>query len=183
MRFFRIGDKVVSRDKLIDQIDAILTDREGGATQSEASSAHGVDRSFVSWLENLGEVRRGKRIALIAFPVANGDEVRRIADEHGIEFVMVLSQAEREGLEAGRADHIFNLVLDTLATLKDFDQVVVMASDWRVGTIEKILGREVIARNLGASPLRHDVAVDPRELTDLLDAVTAPVTKKERLHS
>jgi hypothetical protein len=182
VRFFRIGDKVVSRDKLVDQIDAILGDREHGATQHDAASSHGVDRSFVSWLENLGEVRRGKRIALVAFPVANGDEVRRIADEHGIEFVMVLSQSEREGLENGRADHIFNLVLDTLAALKDYDQVVVLASDWRVGTIEKILGREVIARNLGPSPLRHDVTVDAGELGDLLDAVTAVTPKKERLH-
>lgn len=180
MRFFRIGDKVVSRDKLVDQIDAILGDRQGGATQHDAASAHGVDRSFVSWLETLGEVRRGKRVALIAFPVANTEEVRRIAEEHGIEFVMVLSQSEREGLESGRADHIFNLVLDTLATLKDFDQVVVLASDWRVGTIEKILGREVIARNLGPSPLRHDVTVDPAELEDLLDAVTTSGPKKER---
>jgi hypothetical protein len=181
VRFFRIGDKVVSRDKLVDQIDAILADREGGATQHDAASSHGVDRSFVSWLETLGEVRRGKRVALVAFPVANGDEVRRIAEEHGLEYVMVLSQSEREGLETGRADHIFNMVLDTLATLKDFDQVVLLASDWRVGTIEKILGREVIAVNLGHSPLRHDVVVDPAELSDLLDAVTAAgTTKKER---
>ena len=179
MRFFRIGDKVVSRDKLVDQIDAILTDREGGATQAEASSSHGVDRSFVSWLENLGEVRRGKRVALIAFPVANALEIRDIADRHGVEFQLVMSQAEREGLESGRADKLFNLVLDTLAELKDYDQVVVLASDWRVGTIEKILGREVIARNLGASPLRHDVEVDPRELSDLLDAVIAPEPNEE----
>jgi hypothetical protein len=183
MRFFHIGEKVVSRDKIVDQLDAILADREGGATQQEASSSHGVDRSFVSWLENLGEVRRGKRVALIAFPVANASEIRRIADEHGVEFQMVMSQSEREGLESGRADKLFNLVLDTLAELKDFDQVVVLASDWRVGTIEKILGREVIARNLGPSPLRHDVEVDPEELSDLLDAVTAPAPKKEKQRS
>ncbi|MDO8964246.1 MAG: transcriptional regulator [Coriobacteriia bacterium] len=180
MRFYRIGEKVVSRDKIADSIDAILTDREGGATQQEAADAHDVERTFISRLETLGEVRRGKRVALIAFPVANGEEIRRIADEHGIEFVMLMSQAEREGLESGRADQVFNLVLDTLAQLKDFDQVVVLASDWRVGTIEKILGREVIARNLGPSPLRHDVVVDPAELSDLLDAVIAPAPGKER---
>lgn len=182
MRFFRIGEKVVSRDKISDSIDAILTDRECGATQQEAADAHDVERTFISRLETLGEIRRGTRVALIAFPVANGAEVRRVAEEHGIEFVLVMSQAEREGIEEGRADKVFNLVLDTLARLKDFDQVIVMASDWRVGTIEKILGREVIARNLGPSPLRHDVVVDAAELTDLLDAVTAPAAKKERAH-
>ena len=37
MRLFRIGDKVVSRDKLLDAIDAILEERESGATQEEAA--------------------------------------------------------------------------------------------------------------------------------------------------
>lgn len=173
MRFFRIGDKVVSREKLIEQITGILRDREGGATQSEAARAHGVERSFVSWLETLGEVRRGRRVGLIAFPVANGEEVRRLAEERGIEFVVVMSQAEREQLEGSPGDAVFNRVLDTLATLKDFDVLVLLASDWRVGTIEKILGREVVAMTLGPSPLRHDVTVDLEELAGILDGVTA----------
>jgi phosphoglycolate phosphatase-like HAD superfamily hydrolase len=180
VRFYRIGDKVVGREKLIDQLEAILADREGGATQHEAATAHGVDRSFVSWLENLGEVRRGKRVAFVAFPVANVAEVRQACDEHGVEFSMVVSQAEREGFEAGRADRMFNLVLDTLANLKGFDVVILMASTKRTGAIEKILGSEVICRDLGPSPLRHDVAVDIAELNDLLDAVTAPAPAKER---
>ena len=179
MRFYRIGDKIVAREKLMDQIDAILADREGGATQHDAACAHGVDRSFVSWLETLGEVRRGKRVALIAFPVGNAAEVRAACEKSGVEFVMVMSQAEREALEAGPADRMFNFVLETLATLKDFDVVIVMASDWRVETVEKILGREVVARDLGHSPLRHDVTVDLAELADLLDAVTAPPAAKE----
>lgn len=180
MRFYRIGDKVVGRDKIVDQVEAILADREGGATQHEAALAHGVDRSFVSWLETLGEVRRGKRVALIAFPVANVGEVKSVCDAHGVELSVVVSQAEREGFEAGRADRMFNMVLDTLADLKDFDVVIIMASTKRTGSIEKILGREVIARTLGPSPLRHDVTVDLDELTDLLDAVTAPAPAKER---
>lgn len=174
MRFYRIGDKVVGRDKLVDQIDAILADRESGATQQEAAAAHGVDRSFVSWLENLGEVRRGPRVAFIGFPVANVEAVRTVCDRHAVELAIVVSQQEREGMEAGRADAVFNLVLDTLADLKDFDVVVIFASTKRTGAIEKILGREVIARSLGASPLRHDVEVDLDELSDLLDAVCAP---------
>jgi hypothetical protein len=180
MRFYRIGDKVVSRDKLIDQVDAILVDREGGATQQGAAAAHGVDRSFVSWLETLGELRRGKRVAFIAFPVANVAEVKRACDEHGVELSVVVSQAVREGMEAGPADRMFNLVLDTLADLKGFDVVVIMASTKRTGAIERILGSEVIARELGPSPLRHDVEVDIAELNDLLDAVTATVSPKER---
>ena len=42
MRLYRIGDKIVSRDKLIDAVDAILEDREAGATQEETAREHGV---------------------------------------------------------------------------------------------------------------------------------------------
>jgi hypothetical protein len=180
MRFYRVGDKVVGRDKLVERIEAILVDREGGATQREVAAAHGVDRSFVSWLETLGEVRRGKRVAVIAFPVANVAEVRRVCDEHAVELSMIVSQAERETLEAGRADAMFNLVFDVLADLTDFDVVVLLASTKRTGAVEKILGREVVSRPLGPSPLRQDVAVDLEELSDLLDAVTASAPTKER---
>jgi hypothetical protein len=179
MRFFRIGDKIVSREKLVEQITGILRDRERGATQADAAKSHGVERSFVSWLETLGEVRRGRRIGLIAFPVANGDEVRAMAERHGVEFVLVMSQTEREGLEGSPGDAVFNRVLDTLATLKDYDVLVLLASDWRVGTIEKILGREVVAVTLGPSPLRHDVVVDLDELDDILDGVTGADTGTE----
>jgi hypothetical protein len=179
MRFFRIGDKIVSREKLLEQITGILRDRERGATQADAAKSHGVERSFVSWLETLGEVRRGRRIGLIAFPVANGDEVRAMAERHGVEFVLVMSQTEREGLEGSPGDAVFNRVLDTLATLKDYDVLVLLASDWRVGTIEKILGREVVAVTLGPSPLRHDVVVDLEELDGILDGVTGADTGAE----
>jgi hypothetical protein len=176
MRFFRIGDKIVSREKLVEQITGILRDRERGSTQADTAKSHGVERSFVSWLETLGEVRRGRRVGLIAFPVANGDEVRALAEAHGVEFLLVMSQSERETLEGSPGDQVFNRVLDTLATLKDFDVLVLLASDWRVGTIEKILGREVVAVTLGPSPLRHDVVVDIEQLDDILDGVTAPDT-------
>lgn len=172
MRFYRIGEKIVSREKLSDAVDAVLSDRERGATQQEAADAHDVERTFISRLETLGEVRRGKRIALVAFPVSNGAEIERVAHEHGVEFVLVMSQAQREGMEAGAADDVFNLVLDTLSALKDYDTVMVLASDRRVGTLERILGRELIAVPLGASPLRSDVTVDLAELTDMLGAIT-----------
>jgi hypothetical protein len=35
VRFYRIGDKVVSREKVDEVVSAILEAREGGATQEE----------------------------------------------------------------------------------------------------------------------------------------------------
>jgi hypothetical protein len=173
VRLYRIGDKVVSREKLIDAIGEILADREGGATQEEAARTHGVQRSFISFLESLGEVRRGPRIALVAFPVANAQEVTALAEEMAVDFVLVFSQEQRESIESGSATDAFNRLLETLATLRDHDVIILMASDWRVELIERILGREVVGVELGQTPLREDVTVDLDDLRALLEGVTA----------
>lgn len=179
MRLFRIGDKVVSRDKLLDAIDSILEDREHGATQEEAARNSAVQRSFVSFVETLGEVRRGPRVALVGFPIANCDEVRALAEKHAVDFALVFSQAERESIEGGEVANVFNQLLETLAALRDFDTVVLLASDWRVKTIERILGSEVVGIPLGHTPLREDQLVDIAELDAVLAGVmSAPVGKR-----
>lgn len=173
MRFYRIGDKVVSRDKLIDAIDDILEDREAGSTQEDAARDHGVQRSFISFLETLGEVRRGGRVAVVGFPVANREEVTALAEQYGVDFVLVVSQDERESIEAGPAGDVFNRLLETLAALRGFDVVVLMASDWRIQTIERILGTEIVGIPLGHSPIRADVTVDVSVLESTLASVMA----------
>lgn len=180
MRFYRIGDKVVSREKLIDALDEILADREAGATQEEVARSRGVQRSFVSFLESLGEVRRGARVALIGFPVANPDEVRSLAQEMGVDFTLVFSQSERESIEAAPGQEVFNRLLETMATLRDYDVVVFMASDYRIELVERILGAEVISMPLGHTPLRQDVEVDLGELRNVLASVTGPATFRPR---
>ncbi|MFU8890863.1 MAG: transcriptional regulator [Anaerosomatales bacterium] len=171
MRFFRIGEKVVSQEKLFDSLVEILTDREAGATQEEVARSHGVQRSFISFLESLGEVRRGARIALVGFPVANAEEVRALAAEHGVDFVLVFNQAEREDIEGSSGGEVFNRLLETLATLRDYDVIILAASDWRIELIERILGKEVVGIPLGHTPLRVDVPVDLAELEQILTGV------------
>lgn len=173
MRLFRVGNKVISLSKITDAVTAILEDRERGATQEEASRTHGVQRSFVSLIETLGEVRRGGRIALVGFPIANTAAVRAVADSHALDFVLVVSQDERESIESGSAANIFNQLLETIAVLKDYDVLVLLASDWRIKTIERILGKEVVGIPLGHSPIRSDVEVDVDELEAVLSAVEA----------
>ncbi len=182
MEFYRIGEKVVSRERLLDALDAILADRESGATQEEAARNAGVQRSFVSFLETLGEVRRGPRVALVGFPIANCDEVRALADKHSVDFVLVVRQAERESIESGSPSEVFNQLLETLAVMRDFDTLVLIASDWRIKTIEKILGIDIVGIPLGHTPIREDKHVDTAELDAVLSAVmSAPAGK--RAHS
>jgi hypothetical protein len=171
VRLYRIGDKVVSEDKLHDAIRAILEARESGATQEDTAQTHGVQRSFVSFLETLGEVRRGDKVALVGFPIANAEEVTELARTHSLDFVLVLSQDERESIESGDATRVFNQLLQTVAALKDYDTLVLIASDWRIHTMERILGTEVIGIPLGVSPLRTDVPVDLDELDRVLTTV------------
>jgi hypothetical protein len=171
VKLYRIGDKVVSEDKLHDAIASILEDREDGATQEDVARTHGVQRSFVSFLESIGEIRRGARVALVGFPVANAPQIKSLAEQYAVDFVLVLSQEERESIESGDATRVFNSLLETIAALRDYDTLVLMASDWRIKTMEKILGTEVIGIPLGASPLRTDVAVDLAELEAILAGV------------
>lgn len=178
MRFYRIGEKVVSRDKLVDAVEGILESREAGATQEEAARAAGVTRSVVSFLETLGEVRRGPRVALVGFPVANVDQVREVAERNAVDLVLVVSQAERESIESGSSANVFNRLLETLATLRDYDTVILMASDWRIATIERILGSEVVGMPLGTSPLREDRSVDIDELERLLGGIMSQPARK-----
>ena len=171
VRLFRIGDKVVSEDKLHDAIAAILEERETGATQGYVARSHQVQRSFVSFLETLGEIRRGDRVAVVGFPVANVAEVTQLAEKYAVDFVLVLSQEEREAVESGDATRVFNSLLETIAVLRDYDTVVLLASDWRIKTMEKILGAEVVGIPLGPSPLRTAVEVDLQQLDTILSGV------------
>ena len=43
---------------------------------------------------------------------------------------------------------------------KEYDTLVLLASDWRIKTMERILGTEVVGIPLGPSPLRSDMPVD-----------------------
>ncbi len=171
MELFRIGGKVVSRARLDDAIDSILADRSAGATQEEAARHAGVQRSFVSILETIGEVRRGPRIALVGFPIANCVEVRALATELAVDFTLVVSQAQRESIEAGSPTDVFNRLLETLAILRDYDTVVLIASGWRIKSIERILGTDVVGIQLGETPLREDKVVDLDGLRTVLNSV------------
>ncbi|MDI3501622.1 MAG: hypothetical protein PWP22_1393, partial [Thermoanaerobacter sp.] len=69
MKFIKIGDKTINLEKLHGIIDKIIEMRQNGLSQQEVASRFKVDRSFVSRLESLGEVRKGGNIAVVGFPI------------------------------------------------------------------------------------------------------------------
>ena len=64
----RIGEKLISTSRIHRTVDQILELRSQGQSQQEVAEQIGVDRTFISRLEGLGEVRKGGRVAVIGFP-------------------------------------------------------------------------------------------------------------------
>lgn len=150
-------------------INRILQLRAGGSTQVQVAEKLGVDRSFISRLEGLGEVREGRRVALLGFPVANVEEVTRLAKEVGVDYVYLLSQSERDelGREMSGAE-VFNELMEVMARLVDYDVVVFLGSDLRISLMGRIFGPRLIGVPLGESPLKQSVAVDLKLLEEIL---------------
>jgi len=107
MNFIRIGEKVLSREKLDREISRIIKLRTEGLTQVEAARKLGIERTFVSRLESLGEIRRGKKIALIGFPIKNKNEILEKAQEIGVDFALLLNKKEAMNLLKRRKRLIF----------------------------------------------------------------------------
>jgi transcriptional regulator with XRE-family HTH domain len=168
----RIGDKVIDRDRILRTLDRLLELRKGGASQAEAASAVGIDRSFVSRLENLGEVRKGDTIALVGFPISNCDEIKKLAEGAGVDFVWLMNDRERwEYVQTRSGIELLNDVVNAISHLGSFDHVVFLGSDMRVRLVEAILGPKTSGVVIGESPIRGDVYIDPEEISALIEAI------------
>ena len=53
----------------------------------KSASRLGVDRTLVCRLESLGEIRKGRRLAVVGFPVLNKEEVRQALEREGVDFI------------------------------------------------------------------------------------------------
>jgi len=161
MDFLRIGDKIISRDKLNSQIERIFDLRVQGFSQQEVARRLSLDRALISRLETMGEVRKGSRIAVLAFPVQNKAELLTAVAEEGIDFSLVMTEKERwayvdekSGLE------LFNKVTDLMSRLKSYDSLLVIASNKRIKFFQSIFSQEVVGLEIGPSPICEDKFVD-----------------------
>lgn len=141
-----------------------------GHSQQDVADQLGVDRTLISRLETLGEVRKGGRIALIGFPILNLDEVRQAAEAEGIEFLLLLSDAERwEFVTDVSGADILNRIMEWMAHLKEFDAVIFIGSDMRIQLAEALLGSDiVIGFSLGPSPIQGDRTVDVQAIVETI---------------
>lgn len=168
----RIGDRVIDRDKIDRTLERLFELRQNGASQAEAAAAVGIDRPFVSRIESLGEVRKGRRVALVGFPVGNKDEIEVIARTAGVDFVWLMNDTERWAYVRERSGiELLNDVVVAISGFQQYDRIVFLGSDMRVRLMEAILGNKVTSVVIGHSPIREDVHVEPEQITAIIGAV------------
>ncbi len=159
--FIRIGEKLIRREKIISAIDHALKLRVDGASQQDVARELGLDRTFISRLETLGEVRKGGTIALVGFPILNKQEILDMAVDEGIDFALVMTEQERldfvrlkSGLE------LLNELMGIITKVRQFDTTILLGSNNRVRLSSALLDNEVIGIEIGESPLQQDQVVD-----------------------
>lgn len=172
MKVVNIGEKVINIEKVHRVIDRIFEMRSRGHSQQEIALKFNTDRTFISRLESLGEVRRGGNIAVIGFPIGNKAEIERLLDKHGVGFKLLLSEKERWDFVLGLSGpELVNRVMDLIAEVRSYDIVIFLGSDKRSEIIEGILDNDVITVNIGPSPLTQDVYVEPSVIEELLNSI------------
>lgn len=173
MDLLRIGDKVLDRERVHKLVDRALELRSAGVSQQEVAKTLGTERSFVSRLESLGEIRKGGQIALIGFPVENKEELEKMAREEGIDFIFILTEEERwRFIENKNGLELFNEIMDLIARVKIYPKVIFLGSDMRIRLMEALLDRRVFGIELGPSPLSEDIYVDPEELRGIIRSLS-----------
>lgn len=171
MDFIRVGDKVLSLEKIYDSISEILLLRSKGLSQQDVASRLGIDRTFISRLEALGEVQRGGAIALIGFPVANPGELEAVAREEGVEFTLLFNDEERWRFVRERSGaELLNELLQIISRVRTFPKVILIGSDKRLEIMKGLLdrGTDVKTIVIGQSPMKGDVRIDPGYLRNII---------------
>lgn len=169
MKLIRIGDKVINRDRIFHVVDRMLELRALGHSQQEVAEQLDIDRTLISRLETIGEVRKGKKIAIVGFPVKNKQELTDIASAEGVDFILIMTEAER--LDFARSQNgadLLNMVMSLIARARECDAVIFIGSDQRLRMVEALVGANVIGIEIGSSPLFEDKFVDPETIRTLI---------------
>jgi transcriptional regulator with XRE-family HTH domain len=178
MNIVRLGSKVIDVGRLHLAVDQILQLRQKGFSQQEVADRTGIDRTFISRLESLGEIHKGARVALIGFPLANVRELTEVARAAGVDFVLLMSEADRQHfMEDMKSADLINHFMSLIAQVKEYDAVIFIGSDMRIRTVEAILGPKVISWEIGISPLTEDRWINPDQLKQLIQQVKGPSSK------
>jgi len=174
MDFYRIQDKIISWEKVERTLHKALLMRSRGFSQQETASRLDIDRTFISRLETIGELRKGQTIACIGFPVLNKNEIQEILETEGVDCILLMTEQERQDfINLRNGKEVLNEIMNLTAQIRTYDIVILMGSDERLKLIEGILDGQVVSIELGSSPLTEDKWVDPAEVKKILRSIRA----------
>lgn len=169
MKLIRVGDKVIHPDRIYRMVDRMLELRAQGRSQQEVAEMLAVDRTLVSRLESVGEVRKGKKIGLAGFPIGNAAELRAMAEAEGLDFVLLMSEQERLDFARNQSGaDLLNQVMALIARARQCDAVIFIGSDQRLNMVEALVGPQVIGIEIGRSPMHADVDVNVETVRNLI---------------
>ncbi|MDK2878922.1 MAG: hypothetical protein PWR06_1638 [Thermoanaerobacteraceae bacterium] len=169
MDLIRIGDKLISMEKIIESIEEMLKLRQQGLSQAEVAKRFDTDRTFISRLENLGEVRKGKTIALVGFPIKNIDEIRDLAVQEGVDYVLLMTDKERWDFVYEKTGiELLNEVMGLIYKVRQYDVVIIIGSEQRLRLFKALLDKEVVSISIGKSPITQDKYIDPDSLREVI---------------
>lgn len=169
MDIIRVQDKVLNPERIHRVVDQILQLRQEGLSQQEVATRLNVDRTMISRLESLGEIRKGSRLALVGFPVANVEELTGVAQSEGVDFIWLMNDKERwRFVKEKNGAELINEFMLLVSRIKSYDAVIFIGSDMRIKMVEAILGSRVITWEIGISPIKEDRWVNPDQLRQLI---------------
>jgi hypothetical protein len=129
----------------------------------------GIDRTVISKLETLGEVRKGRSVALVGFPIKNCEELGQMASQEGLDYYLLLSEHERwDFVQSKTGVELFNKIMEIISTLHHYDTVIMLGSNMRIKLMETLLDKEVIGVQIGESPIADDRYVDPESVRAII---------------
>lgn len=150
--FQRIGDKLIDRSKIDRTVEEILRLRAQGLSQQEVAHRLSVDRTFVSRLEGVGEVRKGGSTAVIGFPVANKEEIVAVCHEEGVDFLFVLSHQERWDFLDKAGVVLFEQVMELVTEVRRHSVVIILGHNKPALFINALLDRDVTVHQMAQTP-------------------------------
>lgn len=172
MDYVRIGDKVISISKINSTIDEILELRCKGYSQQEVAKILNIDRTFISRLESIGEVRKGGKIAVVGFPVANKEELERELKKAGVDFIFLLTEEERQRFVKDQSGlELVNGLFDIISKVRKYQHCIILASNARSKLLSALLDCHVYTIDIGKSPLKEDVYVDVNRVLKIVESI------------
>lgn len=170
MEIIRIGEKIISREKIARTIDRMLELRKQGLSQQEVANRLNLERTFVSRVEGIGEIRKGERIAVVGFPIQNKGEIIALLKELGVEYTLIMTESERwKFVRAKNGADLLNELMNLIATIRTYDTVVLIGSNMRIKLGQALLDKEVVGLEIGESPIEEDKYVDPAVIRKIIE--------------